>query len=81
MLTIRIIAVGKLKEKFYLEACREYLKRLRPMANVELVELPEESGRPDGLEREAARILEALPRQCFVCAMCIVLLNKIRRPW
>ena len=71
MLTIRIIAVGKLKEKFYLEACRAYLKRLRPMANVELVELPEESGRPDGLEREAARILEALPRQCFVCAMCI----------
>lgn len=29
MLNIRLICVGKLKEKFYLEACKEYLKRLK----------------------------------------------------
>ena len=28
MLSVKIITVGKLKEKFYLEACKEYLKRL-----------------------------------------------------
>lgn len=71
MLSIKIITVGKLKEKFYLEACKEYLKRLKTMANVEILELPEEVNRPDGLEREAVKIFEALPKQCYVCAMCI----------
>ena len=28
MLSIHLICVGKLKEKFYLEACAEYVKRL-----------------------------------------------------
>ena len=48
-----------------------YLKRLKTMANVEILELPEEVNRPDGLEREAAKIFEVLPKQCYVCAMCI----------
>ena len=28
MRSIKLICVGKLKEKFYLEACKEYTKRL-----------------------------------------------------
>lgn len=71
MFSVKIIAVGKLKEKFYLAACGEYLKRLGTMADVSIVELPEETGRPDGLEREAEKILAAIPKQSYVCAMCI----------
>ncbi len=71
MLGVRVIAVGRLKEKFYIAACEEYLKRLKTMASAELVELPEEAGRPDGLKREAARILDAIPRQAYVIALCI----------
>ncbi len=71
MFSVKIIAVGKLKEKFYLAACGEYLKRLGTMADVSIVELPEETGRPDGLEHEAEKILAAIPKQSYVCAMCI----------
>ena len=71
MQKVTILCVGKLKEKFYLAACGEYLKRLGTMADVSIVELPEETGRPDGLEREAEKILAAIPNQSYVCAMCI----------
>ena len=71
MFSVKIIAVGKLKEKFYLAACGEYLKRLGTMADVSIVELPEETGRPDGLEHEAEKILAAIPKQSYVCAMCV----------
>ncbi|MEA4920376.1 MAG: 23S rRNA (pseudouridine(1915)-N(3))-methyltransferase RlmH [Clostridiaceae bacterium] len=71
MLAVKIIAVGKLKEKFYIDACGEYLKRLKTMANVEIIELPEETSRADGLERESVRIFESIPKQSLVCAMCI----------
>jgi len=36
---IRIIAVGKLKEAYWLAAQAEYLKRLKPYLKVELIEL------------------------------------------
>ncbi len=38
---LTVIAVGKLKEKFYLSAVAEYEKRLRAYGGVKLVELPE----------------------------------------
>ena len=41
------------------------------MADIRIVELTEEAGRPDGLEREAEKILAAIPKQSYVCAMCI----------
>ena len=71
MFSVKIIAVGKLKEKFYLVACGDSLKRLGTMADVSIVELPAETGRPDGLEHEAEKILAAIPKQSYVCAMCI----------
>ena len=42
MLSVYLICVGKLKEKFYQEACAEYVKRLSRFCKLELVELPEE---------------------------------------
>ena len=51
MLKITIIAVGKLKEKFWVAACDEYLKRLRPYAKVTVAEIPDvDPARAGGVE-------------------------------
>ncbi|MDX9872750.1 MAG: 23S rRNA (pseudouridine(1915)-N(3))-methyltransferase RlmH [Clostridia bacterium] len=39
---IKIIVIGKLKEKYWQEAAGEYLKRLKSYAAVEILEVPEE---------------------------------------
>lgn len=71
MLRVKLIAVGKLKEAFWADACREYQKRLSALCKFEWCELPEEPDRPDALEREAVRIEAALPKDGFVIALCI----------
>lgn len=42
MLTINIICVGKLKEKFFKDAIDEYLKRLSKYCKLNILELPDE---------------------------------------
>lgn len=71
MLSIRLICVGKLKEKFYLEACREYEKRLGTLCRLEILQLDEEPDRPGALAKEAEKIREAIPTGSYVTAMCI----------
>lgn len=71
MLNVKLICVGKLKEKFYLEACREYEKRLSGLCRMEIVQLDEEPDRPGSLEKEAERIRAAIPQGSYVIAMCI----------
>ena len=39
IMKIKIIALGKIKEKFLKEGIEEFLKRLTPYAPVEIVEL------------------------------------------
>ena len=39
MFDITIVAVGKIKEKYFAEAINEYIKRLKPYANLKVVEL------------------------------------------
>ena len=79
MLNIKIICVGKLKEKFYLDASAEYKKRLSAYCKLEIEELPEEK-RPSNpsagdisaaLLKEAENIKSRLPRSAYVIAMCI----------
>ena len=41
MAQLRIIAMGKLKESYFLQAQAEYLKRLKPYFKLELLELPD----------------------------------------
>lgn len=71
MLNIRLICVGKLKEKFYLEACREYEKRLGTLCRMEILQLEEEPDRPGSLQKEAEKIRAAILQGSFVVAMCI----------
>ncbi|MEA5060100.1 MAG: 23S rRNA (pseudouridine(1915)-N(3))-methyltransferase RlmH [Candidatus Pelethousia sp.] len=39
---IRILCIGKLKERFYKDACAEFCKRLSRYATLEIIELPDE---------------------------------------
>lgn len=55
MMQIDVIAVGKLKERFWKEACDEYLKRLGGYAKVRVRELADST-----VEREADLLLDAL---------------------
>ncbi|MBQ7491004.1 MAG: 23S rRNA (pseudouridine(1915)-N(3))-methyltransferase RlmH [Clostridia bacterium] len=71
MLQMRLICVGKLKERFYQDACREYQKRLGAFCRLEILQLDEESDRPGALEKEAERIRAALLPGSFVIAMCV----------
>lgn len=50
-----VVAVGKLKEKFWTDACAEYVKRLRPYAPTQVVEVPDNNP-----SREAEAILHVL---------------------
>lgn len=66
MLHITVIAVGKLKEKFWVQACEEYLKRLRPYASVEVRELADidpakVGGEAKAVAQESHAILAAIP--------------------
>ena len=79
MQRVTILCVGKLKEKFYIEAVGEYTKRLSRHCRLEILELPEQrlSDNPSqgeidaALEKEAAAIREKLPKGGAVIAMCI----------
>jgi len=79
MQKVTLLCVGKLKEKFYVEAVSEYTKRLTRHCKLEILELPEQrlsdspsQGEIDAaLEREAAAIREKLPKGGAVIAMCI----------
>ena len=71
MIGIRLICVGKLKEKFYLEACKEYEKRLSTLCKLEILQLDEEPDRPGALAKEAERIRASIPAGSYVIAMCI----------
>ncbi len=74
---IRVIAVGRIKEKYLQDGIAEYEKRLRPYAKVQIVEIAEEK-RPASatpsiekitLEKEGDRILAAVPEGSFLIAL------------
>ena len=75
MFEITLIAMGKLKEKFYLSAAEEYAKRLKGYCKFQLLELPEHR-LPDspsqseilaGLEKEADQIISKIPKGAWFC--------------
>ena len=75
MFEITLIAMGKLKEKFYLSAAAEYEKRLSGYCQFRLVELPEhrlpenpsQAEIAAGLEKEAEMIFQKVPKGAWLC--------------
>lgn len=77
MFEITLIAMGKLKEKFYLAAAEEYEKRLKGYCKFNLLELPEVRLPDDpspaeiaaGLEKEADLIFTKIPKGAWLCIL------------
>ncbi|MFA5282961.1 MAG: 23S rRNA (pseudouridine(1915)-N(3))-methyltransferase RlmH [Bacilli bacterium] len=57
-MTIRILAVGKIKESFWRDAIAEYIKRLSAFTKVEIVEVDDEKAPRDASEKEELLIKE-----------------------
>jgi 23S rRNA (pseudouridine1915-N3)-methyltransferase len=74
---VRIIAVGKIKERFLTEGIAEYEKRLTPYLKLAIVEIADEkrgvyaSAGQEQLtkDREGERILAAIPEGAYVVAL------------
>ncbi len=79
MLSVKIICVGKLGEKFWAQAVAEYEKRLSAYCKLEITELTEQrlpqAPAPGeiktALEREADAICAKIPQGAAVIALCI----------
>lgn len=71
---IKIIALGKIKEKFLKDGIDEFLKRLTPYANVEIIELTpveikNEHLTERALDEEGEKILSLIKSQSYVITM------------
>lgn len=79
MLTVRILCVGKMKEKFYADAVNEYKKRLSNRVKLEIVEVKDVPA-PDRLsaaeekavkDAEGEQLLKAIAPSDHVIALAI----------
>ena len=76
---IRIICVGKLKEKYLKEAIGEYAKRLSRFCNFEICELNDEKIPDNPSESECKRVLKTegdlilrhISKDSYVVALCV----------
>lgn len=71
---IKIIALGKIKEKFLKEGSDEFMKRLTSYASLEIIELPaieikDENLTAKTLDLEGEKILSHIKPQSFVITM------------
>lgn len=73
MMKIKILCVGRVKEKYYADAVAEYVKRLSPYAEVAVRELKEEAGEGSApLKKEA----EAIRREARGKLVCLAVEGK-----
>lgn len=76
---ITIVCVGKIKEKFYTEAIKEYSKRLSRYCSLNIIEVSDERTKEQASEteislikkKEGERILKALHEDGYVIALTI----------
>lgn len=76
---VSIICVGKIKEKFFTDAIKEYSKRISRFADFEITELPDERIPDNASEkeseqikiREGEKILSKIDPRSYVISLCI----------
>ena len=77
LMKIKIIALGKIKEKFLKDGIDEFLKRLTPYTSIEIteltpVEIKDENLTQKALEEEGEKILSLIKEDAFVITMEIL---------
>lgn len=77
---INLIVVGKIKENYLVEAINEYTKRIKPMANLNIIEIKEFNydDTNKNLTNEGNLILKALKDSdyCITCEICGIQLSS-----
>ena len=76
---ISVIAVGRIKEKFYTQAVEEYVKRLSRYCKSNIIEVADEKTPDEASEheedlikqKEGDRILKSIPDDAYVIALAI----------
>jgi len=76
---ITVLCVGKLRERFFQDAQKEYLKRLSQLMPCTVTEVPDEpepkqlsdTTISQTLEAESERLLKRIPDSAYVIALCI----------
>ena len=76
---ITVLAVGKIKERFYTDAVSEYAKRLSRYCRLEIIEVsdektPDHAGKAEEnliKEKEGERLLKYIRDTDYVCALAI----------
>lgn len=76
-MNIKIICVGKLKEKYLIDGINEYTKRISKYSNIEIIELPDEPipDNPSPKEtdsikkKEANKIRKYIDSHDYVCSL------------
>lgn len=79
MLSVKLVCVGKMKERFFIDAFAEYAKRLGGYCRFECTELAEQKlgDNPSQKEinaallKEAAEISKNIPSDAYLVAMCV----------
>lgn len=79
MLTIELVCIGGLKQKYLREGCAEYQKMISPYARIEITELPETrltGSHPEDIARVVAGESAAIARHIqgrkgLVVALCV----------
>ena len=79
-MNVKILCVGKIKEKFYRDAISEYSKRLSKYCSLEVIEVSDEKTNENSSETEIAlvkakegeRILKHIKDKDFVIALAIL---------
>ncbi len=79
MMSLNVIAVGRLKERFYIDAAKEYIKMISGYAKIKVTEIeaarlpenPSEKEIEAALAAEAVKIRNAVGSGGFTIAMCV----------
>ncbi len=79
MIGVTVIAVGKIKEKFFSDAIGEYEKRLKRYCSFEIIEVkdeptpenPSEREKELILSKEGERIISKIPKGALVVSLCV----------
>lgn len=69
MQSVTLVCVGRLKERFYIDAADEYIKRLGAYCKIKVIEIPEQ--RSGGPAKEAELIRAAVPDNSRTFALCV----------
>lgn len=68
---INLICVGKIKEHYFVSGIEEYLKRMKPLANIRILEIKEfhHLDYDRNLKEEAILMLEILPKDAHIVTL------------